>query len=122
MSHLARSLQSCCLALMLSVPLTALAALPGDVAGTPMPSLAPMLETVTPAVVNIHSKTVVKVRSPFADDPYFRQFFGLPDAPQERIALPAPYREEPDQEQLEVAAMMRDLMKKLRGNTAHVDE
>ena len=85
MSHLARSLQSCCLALMLSVPLTALAALPGDVAGTPMPSLAPMLETVTPAVVNIHSKTVVKVRSPFADDPYFRQFFGLPDAPQERI-------------------------------------
>jgi hypothetical protein len=40
------------------------------------------------------------------------------DAAQERIALPAPYREEPDQEQLEVAAMMRDLMKKLRGNTA----
>lgn len=61
------------------------AALPTDIDGAPMPSLAPMLETVTPAVVNIHSKTVVRVRSPFADDPFFRQFFGLPDVPQERI-------------------------------------
>lgn len=34
----------------------------------------------------------------------------------QRVALPAPYREEPDDEQLEVAAMMRDLMKQLRAN------
>lgn len=36
--------------------------------------------------------------------------------PSERKALPAPYREEPDEEQLEVAAMMRDLMSKLRSS------
>lgn len=66
-------------------PLTAGAAMPSEIDGAPLPSLAPMLERVTPAVVNIHSKTVVKVRSPFADDPFFRQFFGLPNAPQERI-------------------------------------
>ena len=61
------------------------AALPAQVAGEPLPSLAPMLEQVTPAVVNIHSKTVVRVRNPFADDPFFRHFFGLPNVPQERI-------------------------------------
>jgi Do/DeqQ family serine protease len=64
---------------------TARAALPMEVAGTPLPSLAPMLEDVTPAVVNIHSKTVVRVRSPYADDPFFRHLFGLPNVPQERI-------------------------------------
>ena len=61
------------------------AALPAQLDGAPLPSLAPMLEQVTPAVVNIHSKTVVRVRNPLAEDPFFRQFFGLPNAPQERI-------------------------------------
>lgn len=74
-----------CAALFVLFPLAASAALPADVDGTPLPSLAPMLEKVTPAVVNIHSKTVVRVRSPFAEDPFFRHFFGLPNAPQERI-------------------------------------
>jgi len=63
----------------------AAAALPAQVDGTPLPSLAPMLESVTPAVVSIHSKTVVRVRNPLAEDPFFRQFFGLPNTPQERI-------------------------------------
>ncbi|MCB1567307.1 MAG: Do family serine endopeptidase [Xanthomonadales bacterium] len=85
MQPLIRSFRAACVALVLSLPLTSFAALPSEVAGTPMPSLAPMLEQVTPAVVNIHSKTVVKVRSPYAGDPFFRQFFGLPNAPQERI-------------------------------------
>lgn len=40
------------------------------------------------------------------------------ESSRERIALPAPYREEPDEEQMEVAAMMRDLMSKLRANDA----
>ncbi len=84
MSSLQRTLRIV-LAVLLSLPFAAFAGLPNEVAGTPLPSLAPMLETVTPAVVNIHSKTVVRVRSPFADDPVFRQFFGLPNAPQERI-------------------------------------
>jgi serine protease DegQ len=61
------------------------AALPAEVDGQPLPSLAPMLETVTPAVVNIHSRTVVRVRNPLADDPFFRHFFGLPSVPRERV-------------------------------------
>jgi len=61
------------------------AALPAQVDGQPLPSLAPMLERVTPAVVNIHSKTVVRVRNPLAEDPFFRHFFGLPAVPQERV-------------------------------------
>lgn len=61
------------------------AALPAQVDGQPLPSLAPMLETVTPAVVNISSKTRVRVRDPFFDDPMFRRFFGTPRMPRERI-------------------------------------
>ncbi len=60
-------------------------ALPMAVDGQPLPSLAPMLERVTPAVVNISSKTRVRVRNPLMDDPFFRQFFGLQNAPRERI-------------------------------------
>src|SRR2546423_1452710 len=61
------------------------AALPPFVDGQPVPSLAPMLERVTPAVVNINSKTRVRVRNPLMDDPFFRQFFGMQNAPRERI-------------------------------------
>jgi serine protease DegQ len=59
--------------------------IPSSIDGQPMPSLAPMLERVTPAVVNINSKTRVKVRNPMMDDPFFRQFFGMQNAPRERI-------------------------------------
>lgn len=62
------------------------AALPiADGEGRPLPSLAPMLKQVTPAVVNIHSRQVQRVRNPLAEDPFFRHFFGLPDVPQERV-------------------------------------
>jgi serine protease Do/serine protease DegQ len=45
-------------------------------------SLAPMLERVLPAVVNIATQSTVQVRrSPLLDDPFFRRFFDLPDAP-----------------------------------------
>jgi len=44
-----------------------------------------MLEKVTPAVVNIASKTRVAVRNPFFDDPMFRRFFGVPATPRERV-------------------------------------
>lgn len=60
-------------------------ALPVQVDGQPLPSLAPMLEKVTPAVVNISSKTRVRVRDPFFDDPMFRRFFGTPQTPRERV-------------------------------------
>jgi serine protease DegQ len=68
-----------------ATPADAAGALPTEFDGRPLPTLAPMLEHVTPAVVNINSKTRVAVRSPFTDDPFFRQFFGLPDVPRERI-------------------------------------
>ena len=61
------------------------AGLPPSVDGQPMPSLAPMLAHVTPAVVNISTKTRVAVRDPYFNDPIFRQFFGLPSAPRERV-------------------------------------
>lgn len=40
-------------------------------------SYAPLVKQAAPAVVNIYTKRVVQSRrSPFADDPFFRQFFG----------------------------------------------
>lgn len=70
-------------ALLLSLLLAAApasAALPLDVRG--LPTLAPMLSQVTPAVVNIS----VVTRSPIEDnplfrDPLFRRFFNIPDRP-----------------------------------------
>jgi serine protease DegQ len=62
------------------------AALPAaDPQGQPLPTLAPMLERVTPAVVNIQSRQVVRMNNPLAADPFFRRFFGLPDMPQQRV-------------------------------------
>lgn len=62
------------------------AQLPAAVDGQPLPSLAPMIERVQPAVVNINTETRVKVRDPFWDDPFFRRFFGAPNQPQrERV-------------------------------------
>ena len=61
----------------------AVAALPAAVDGQPLPSLAPMLQRVMPAVVSVNTKQVVRVRNPFANDPFFRRMF--PQIPQERI-------------------------------------
>jgi len=62
------------------------AALPAAVDGEPLPSLAPVLERVTPAVVNVFSSTRVQVRtSPFFNDPFFRRFFDAPSMPRERV-------------------------------------
>jgi serine protease DegQ len=60
-----------------------MASLPVAVDGQALPSLAPMLQKVTPAVVSVHTKQRVKIRNPFADDPMFRRLF--PQVPQERI-------------------------------------
>ncbi|MFP4207846.1 MAG: Do family serine endopeptidase [Wenzhouxiangella sp.] len=62
------------------------AVLPAEVDGRPLPSLAPVLEQVTPAVVNVHTRTRVQVRSsPLFDDPFFRRFFDVPSVPRERV-------------------------------------
>ncbi len=62
------------------------AALPFAVEGEPLPTLAPVLERVTPSVVNIYTKTRVRIRSPLLDDPFFRRFFNVPDRPRERVS------------------------------------
>jgi len=61
------------------------ASLPAAIDGQPMPSLAPMLTRVTPAVVNISTTTRVPVRDAYFDDPMMRRFFGLPSTPRERV-------------------------------------
>ncbi len=53
------------------------AAFPEAVDGEPLPSLAPILERVTPAVVNISTKGPVQRGNPLMDDPFFRRFFGF---------------------------------------------
>ena len=63
---------------------TSVAALPTAVAGEPLPTLAPMLEQVTPAVVNIATSGKVVQHSPLFNDPFFRRFFDIPDQPRER--------------------------------------
>jgi Do/DeqQ family serine protease len=65
------------------IPAPAGGTLPVAVAGTPMPSLAPMLKKVLPAIVSVNTKQRVRVNTPFGDDPVFRRIFGIP---QERIA------------------------------------
>ncbi len=68
------------LAIGIIAPLPAVAALPAQLAdGRNLPSLAPMLERVTPAVVNIATYTTVQVRNPLLEDPFFRRFFDVPD-------------------------------------------
>ncbi|MDG4596769.1 MAG: DegQ family serine endoprotease [Candidatus Contendobacter sp.] len=73
--------------LMLAVPLPAIATLPATVEGQPLPTLAPMLERITPAVVNIATESRISLRrNPLLDDPFFRHFFNVPDQPRERRA------------------------------------
>ena len=71
--------------LLLALPGLGHAGLPPVVNGQPLPSLAPMLQNVTPAVVNISTKTRVALRDAYFDDPMVRQFFGLPAVPAERV-------------------------------------
>ena len=75
------------LGLTVAVPLPVPAALPTAVDGQPLPTLAPMLEQATPAVVNIATESRVQLRrNPLLDDPFFRHFFNIPDQPRERRA------------------------------------
>jgi len=59
-----------------------LEALPQKVGDEKLPSLAPMLEKVTPAVVNIATEGRVQVRqNPLFADSFFRRFFNIPNQP-----------------------------------------
>ncbi|MBF0142002.1 MAG: DegQ family serine endoprotease [Magnetococcales bacterium] len=73
---------------LLLPPRPAKAELPSAVSGQPLPSLAPMVERVIPAVVNIATQTKIQgAENPLLADPFFRHFFNLPgrSAPSERV-------------------------------------
>ena len=53
-------------------------ALPPVVDGQPLPTLAPMLARVTPAVVNIAVRARAPEANPLLSDQFFRRFFDLP--------------------------------------------
>ncbi|WMP16270.1 Do family serine endopeptidase [Thiothrix lacustris] len=62
-----------------AAPSTVFAALPTEVNGQALPSLATMLEKVTPSVVNIATEGHQPASDSLMSDPFFKRFFG--DAP-----------------------------------------
>ena len=66
-------------ALLVAAPLAA--AVPPAVGDTPVPTLAPMIKKVSPAVVNVATRGTIRERgaqNPLLDDPFFRRFFDVP--------------------------------------------
>ena len=60
------------------------AAIPAQLDGQALPSLANMVERVTPAVVNISTRSKVNIsQNPLFNDPFFRRFFDIPNQPQQ---------------------------------------
>lgn len=55
-----------------------------DSDGNNLPTLAPMLEKINPAVVNIATYTSRDNDNPLLNDPAFRRFFNIPDQPDRR--------------------------------------
>jgi serine protease DegQ len=60
------------------------AALPLEVNGKAVPSLAPILKQVTPAVVNINSITRTQVNP--RSQAFYNWYYGLPNVPQEKVS------------------------------------
>ena len=77
LSRVPRALLGAGLLLLLGLTGPAHALLPARVDGEPLPSLAPMLENVLPAVVNISTTTRIRATDhPLMQDPFFRRFLG----------------------------------------------
>ncbi|MDA8231427.1 MAG: Do family serine endopeptidase [Magnetospirillum sp.] len=70
-----RIVQAAAFLVLFAVSLPAEAQLPPD---TPL-TLAPLVQQVTPAVVNISTRTVQEIQNPLLQDPFFRRFFNLPE-------------------------------------------
>jgi len=64
--------------LLLSLGAVGHTALPDAIDGQPMPSLAPLVKRVAPAVVNIRVSQTVESPSVYGDE-MFRRFFGIPE-------------------------------------------
>jgi serine protease Do/serine protease DegQ len=70
---------------ILLASLPAVASLPVAVNGDKLPSLAPVLDRSTPAVVNVFTRSTVTVEeNPLLSDPFFRRFFDVPQQPRQR--------------------------------------
>ena len=80
-----RYLKAVLLLLLLSCSLIVSAKLPADINGQPLPSLAPMLETVTPAVVNISTRSQVSRDSSLEE--FYRYFYGT-EPPRQQRSVP----------------------------------
>ncbi len=69
------------LATLCAARLPAATTLPAMVGDTPVPSLAPMIKRISPAIVNVATRGTIRERSPqnpLLDDPLFRRFFDVP--------------------------------------------
>lgn len=65
------------------------AALPNAVDDQPLPTLAPMVARVTPAVVNISTRSHINInQNPLFNDPFFRRFFNVPERMPRQQARP----------------------------------
>ena len=88
MSIRAKNLRFAFIYALATLAVASQAALPPVVGETPVPTLAPMIKRVSPAVVNIATRGTVRERSPqnpLLEDPFFRRFFDIPDmGPRER--------------------------------------
>src|SRR3546814_3513775 len=68
----------------------AVAPLAGEGDGRGVPTVAPLLEKVTPSVVNISVVSERPIESnPLYQDPFFRRFFDLPELPRSRPQMSA---------------------------------
>jgi Do/DeqQ family serine protease len=82
MSNRVKNLRIAFVYALATLPVASHAALPAAIGETPMPTLAPMIKRVSPAVVNIATRGTIRERSPqnpLLEDPFFRRFFDIPD-------------------------------------------
>lgn len=66
--------------MLLALAAAGQAEVPDEIDGQAFPSLAPLVRSAAPAVVNIRVSQTIETRSPYNDE-MFRRFFGLPDLP-----------------------------------------
>ena len=66
--------------LLMSLAAFGNAALPDSVEGEPLPSLAPLVKRISPAVVNIRVSQTLNTQPAYGDE-MFRRFFGIPQGP-----------------------------------------
>src|SRR6516162_4207235 len=74
-----RALALCVMVALLEPPLPA--AMPPVISESGVPTLAPMIRKISPAVVNIATRGTIRERgaqNPLLDDPFFRRFFDVP--------------------------------------------